>query len=45
MTSLRLSHSHIQPHPRGAPSGGHPGRTDQALPGYEQRGLPLHISE
>ena len=41
---LSLS-SHVQPYSSGAASGGHPGGADQTLSGYEQRGLPVHISK
>lgn len=37
--------SHVQPHSSGPASGGHPGGADQTLSGYEQRGLPVHISK
>lgn len=33
----------VQPDPRGASCGGHPGRPDQTLPGNEQRRLSLHL--
>lgn len=33
----------VQPDPGRAPSGGHPGCSDQALPGHEQRRISLHL--
>lgn len=41
---LSLS-SHVQPYSSGAASGGHPGGADQTISGYEQWGLPVHISK
>ena len=42
---LSISFSHVQPYSSGAASGGHPGGADQTLSGYEQWGLPVHISK